>query len=629
MHRQRSVRAVTAALAVTVLAGVAAVTGQATAGHAATATSKDRARQHAFAAAAREFHVPERLLLAVSYAQSRWDDHHGRPSTTGAYGPMALVGRPSGAVAPRGLPAGPESTQSLDRAARLIHASPARLRTDPAANVRGGAALLAAQEKKLAGRTPAAAGEWYAAVARFSGSTTEQALTFADDVYRTLRSGASRTTADGQRVRLGGGAVTPDKSGVTRLRLTKAAKRRTECPAKLDCSFVPAAYKRTDPKDPGAYGNYDTAHRPHGPRIRYIVIHDTEETYAKTRRLFTDPTSQVSAHYVVRSSDGQVTQMVRTRDVAWQAGNWHVNSHSIGVEHEGYEAKGATWFTEPMYRSSARLVRYLAHRFDIPMDRGHVIGHDNVPATGASGVAGMHTDPGPFWDWGHYMDLLHRRDGHAARYSAHAGQVEIAPDFDHNRPPVTTCSGGKCTKLPSQGASFVYLRAKPSDDAPLLGDPKLHPGKPGTTRIQDWGDRASAGQTYAVAGRKPGWTAIWYAGTVGWFRDSAAAPVTRPAHGRTVTPRGSSAATYGVAYPPAGKFPKAIPAPAVTPLPYTLKKDQRYTVIAKVTPAYYYAKTIDSSLPSDHTVVRGGPPYYAIQLGHRIAYVRSGDVRTG
>lgn len=627
MNRHRTVRIATASLAVVVLGGVATVVGQA-----ATAAPSDRVRQSDFTDTAREFHVPERVLLAVSYAQSRWDDHGGKPSTTGAYGPMALVWRPTGAVSPRGLAASDTRTQTLIKAARLLGESPKELRTDPAENIRGGAALLAHWQKQLTGATPAAEGKWYPSVAKYSGSATSEALTFANDVYATLKSGANRTTVDGQKMRLRSGAATPDRSAVKRMRLTAAPKTKAECPASLDCRFEPAAYKQTDPKDPKKYGNYDTAKRPKDLKIRYVVIHDTELSYDKTKKLFADPTAAVSAHYVIRSSDGEVTQMVPTRDVAWHAGNWDFNAHSVGIEHEGYAAKGASWYTEPMYKSSARLTRYLAKRFGIPMDRGHIIGHDNVPGQSAKATAGMHHDPGPFWDWDHYMNLV--RGVSAQRHlpwSAKAKQVRIAPDFDTNEQPVSTCDdNGKCTDLPKQGTSFVYLRSAPRDDAALLGDPSLHPGgKPGTTAVGDWGARASAGQRFAVAGRKPGWTGIWYGGTIGWFRDSKQKPVTRPAHGRTITPSGASAATYGVAFPDKSEYPEKIPPQTVGPLAYTLKKGQKYTVAGATKAGYYYAKTIDSSLPADHTVVNGKQKYYLIQLGHRLAYVRASDVTTG
>ncbi|NEC95898.1 N-acetylmuramoyl-L-alanine amidase, partial [Streptomyces albidoflavus] len=51
----------------------------------------DTGLQGAFAAAAREYRVPESVLLGVAYLQSRWDTHGGAPSVTGGYGPMHLT----------------------------------------------------------------------------------------------------------------------------------------------------------------------------------------------------------------------------------------------------------------------------------------------------------------------------------------------------------------------------------------------------------------------------------------------------------------------------------------------------------------------------------------------------------
>ena len=38
--------------------------------------------------------------------------------------------------------------------------------------------------------------------------------------------------------------------------------------------------------------------------------------------------------------------------------------------------------------------------------------------------------------------------------------------------------------------------------------------------MNDWGDKAPAGEEYVVADRQPGWTAIWFGGTGGWLQDS-------------------------------------------------------------------------------------------------------------
>ncbi|MEK8142002.1 N-acetylmuramoyl-L-alanine amidase [Streptomyces sp. M10(2022)] len=121
----------------------------------------------------------------------------------------------------------------------------------------------------------------------------------------------------------------------------RRGRPRPDCPRGLECDWVPAAYEQTaDPADKETYGNYDTADRPHSNKIKFIVLHDTEEDFDTTLKIFQNPLRQASAHYVVRSSDGHVTQMVKNKDVAWQAGNWHLNTQSIGIEQEGIAAEG-------------------------------------------------------------------------------------------------------------------------------------------------------------------------------------------------------------------------------------------------------------------------------------------------
>ena len=120
-----------------------------------------------------------------------------------------------------------------------------------------------------------------------------------------------------------------------------------------------------------------------------------------------DDKSEASAHYVV-SRDGDIVQLVPLHDVAWHSGNAHVNDHSIGIEHVG-ETYGPEGFTAAEYRSSARLVAWLVRRYDIPVDRAHIIGHSQVPdptPPGEYGGADHHTDPGPHWKWGYYLRLV-------------------------------------------------------------------------------------------------------------------------------------------------------------------------------------------------------------------------------
>ncbi|KIZ17160.1 N-acetylmuramoyl-L-alanine amidase [Streptomyces natalensis] len=621
------------------------------------------ALQRAFTQAADRYHVPRSVLLGVSYLESRWDEHGGAPSVSGGYGPMHLTdartalsrapefsgpdgdargdgSRAGGAAAAAraeraALPAElPARLRTLRRAAELTGLSPQKLRTDPAANVLGGAALLAAEQRSLGRAGSADPARWYAAVARYGGEDSREAgAAFANDVYAVMRQGQSRMTDAGQLITLAaapGLRIDSGQANRAGLRQASAAGRRAapgdpggpwevECPWTVACESVPAPYEEFGDHD---YGNHDLANRPRDQRIDTIVIHDTEGSWETTLRLIKDP-KYVSWHYTVRSSDGLIAQHVPTKDVGWHAGNWYVNSHSVGVEHEGFLASPDAWYTEAMYRTSARLVRYLSRKYDIPLDRQHIIGHDNVPGTTTATIKGMHTDPGPYWDWDHYFTLL------GAPFKPNAGPsgglVTIRPDYDRNRPQYTGCAkpGQPC---PSHGSTAVRLHTAPDERAPLVRDIGLHPdGSDSTIDVNDTGARASTGQRFAVADRAGDWTAIWYLGQKAWFRNPDGARTAVNSRGLIATPKDGRPAipVYGRAYPEQEAYPPGVPYQAVSPLPYTLLAGQKYAVGDRVRGDYFYSPTFDVS---GHAVVRGEDVYYEIQLGHRVGYVRAADV---
>jgi N-acetyl-anhydromuramyl-L-alanine amidase AmpD len=603
--------------------------------------------QGAFAAAAAEYQVPRSVLLGVSYLQSRWDAHGGSPSVTGGYGPMhltdartALAEAPhhsEGAEDPRGddsrpplrpeadLPENaelPPRLRTLPQAAELTGLPAESLRTDAEANVAGGAALLAAAQREL-GREPSTdPADWYGAVARFSGADDRAtAAAYANEVFAVIRDGAHRVTDAGQRVTLPAEPrLAPDTGQLTRAGLRGAAAAGTECPRTVSCEWIPAPYEEFGDKD---YGNHDLADRPASQSIRYIVVHDTEATWDTTLKLVQDPT-YVSWHYSLRSTDGHIAQHVKNKDVAWHAGNWYVNAKSIGLEHEGFLASPDAWYTEAMYRTSARLVKYLAAKYRVPLDRQHILGHDTVPGPTTATIPGMHTDPGPYWDWQHYFELLGRPFGPTADRNSRL--VTILPDYADNRPEFTGCvSGGQPCAV--HGSSAVRLYSEPDTAAPLIRDIGLRPdGSPSTIDVNDLGSRVSTGQQYAVAERRGAWTAIWYLGQKAWFHNPAAQPTAVGATGLVVTPRKDLAEVpvYGRAYPEKEAYPTDVPAQAVSPLPYKLLKGQRYVVGDRLKGEYYYAVSFDTS---GHRVVRGDDVYYEIQFGHRVAFVRAADVR--
>jgi len=708
-----------------------------------------------FAAAAKEFGVPQSVLMAVSYQETLWETHGGQPSATGNYNVMGLtdvqaadVETPSTSekltelkketgdsargrrdAAPSlhpskrvladigAVPVSDPTLHTLDAAAALIHKPAADLRTDPQASVRGGAALLASYEKTLTGGLPSDPGQWYAAVARYAQSPDPNgAKLFAGRVFDTVRSGASRTTADGELVVLpadpgvapkelapstptvpapalpdgtspsgsasgpasaagsapdgsgtagtgasdpasagasaaasapastdagtpadGGGSASPAAGGATASDAA-AATGADIVPAGYATSLapetVPAAWTAECPSTlsclvkPADDNNFDVADRPSdGDQIDTIVIHDTEGGYAGTVSQFQDPSAGTSAHYVVRSSDGQVTQMVQDKDVAIHAGNKYTNMHAIGIENEGYAYQGATWYTESEYASTAALVKYIAAKYGIPLDRQHIIGHDEVPGPIDSYVSGMHWDPGPYWDWNHFMSLV------GAPVTANAAGAPLTvgeavtfsvPFTSANEPTVVDCSwNDPCATMPAQAADFEYLYTGASTSDAKITDP--YDGA-GTTTDSDTNDRITSGESYVVAALSGDWTAIWYDGQKAWFYNPHGA-YTRPAPAGTTIVESASgtAAVYGRAYPESSAYPSGITVQSVTPFSkYTLPAGQEYVANAPVYGDFYDFETAGVQ----GTFVRGTTQYYPIRYGHRLAYVQTSAATT-
>ena len=160
----------------------------------------DSGLEREFAEAAGKYAVPVDLLLAMGYVNTRWEmpppqtneyekgDLHG----WGSYGIMALVQNPS--------------SNTLGEASRLTGISEEKLKTDRAANIMGGAALLAESQ----GQKPPRLGDWLGAVSGKGGNGKDYRAVagvgggelFAEQVSETLRKGAAVRTKAGERVAL-------------------------------------------------------------------------------------------------------------------------------------------------------------------------------------------------------------------------------------------------------------------------------------------------------------------------------------------------------------------------------------------------------------------------------------------
>ncbi|HEY9899643.1 MAG TPA: N-acetylmuramoyl-L-alanine amidase [Pantanalinema sp.] len=124
--------------------------------------------------------------------------------------------------------------------------------------------------------------------------------------------------------------------------------------------------------------------RPQGAAIDMIVIHDTETPGVRDARTiwrhFANPSSQVSAHYVI-GKDGAIVQCVPDALRAWHAGESyyrgqdHLNDRSIGIELVNAQT-GDDPFTNAQYRSLVQLVAHLVATHGIPLDR--IVGHKDI-----------------------------------------------------------------------------------------------------------------------------------------------------------------------------------------------------------------------------------------------------------
>lgn len=294
------------------------------------------------------------------------------------------------------------TADQVAQATTLTGRSEAAIRTELDANVEAAAALLA-EAATADGLDPASRdlAAWAPTLTRFiqADDGPEVAELATAELRALWDEGFDITTEDGERLAMVGPA--------TGLGQSSAALVNGHYP---NIQFVAAASS-----------NYGIRH---GGSVRFVVIHDMEGTVPGTISVFRNPRRQASAHYLVRSRDGQVFQMVREPSSAWHAGHGYINANSIGIEHEGFadRPRGGGYYTPTLYRASAHLTCAIAKRYRIPVDRRHIFGHGNVPSSrssrtlcsdaqavrGVCGGASHHHDPGRYWDWATYMRLVAR-----------------------------------------------------------------------------------------------------------------------------------------------------------------------------------------------------------------------------
>ncbi len=125
----------------------------------------------------------------------------------------------------------------------------------------------------------------------------------------------------------------------------------------------------------------------------YVVIHYTaQDSATQTLKTFTNPKTQVSAHYVI-GADGRIYHMLNDYLRAWHGGSgkWgngtDVNSSSIGIE---LDNNGKQPFAPAQINTLVILLAHLKKTYNIPT--ANFIGHQDLAPT-------RKIDPGPYFPW--------------------------------------------------------------------------------------------------------------------------------------------------------------------------------------------------------------------------------------
>jgi hypothetical protein len=327
-----------------------------------------------FEQAARDYDVPVDLLKAIAYVETRWnhvegEDHElGRVAGAGVFG---LWG------------------DNLDRGAAAAQLDVEVVRTKRAANIAAAAARLA----ELADARGISGGDLLAykpVIADFAQTTDDEArVAYVDDVIRVLATGATSVDEDGSVI-----AVIEPHTEIGMPETTVIAGAGTD---------FPDAIWRASPN----FASRGTH------KVSLVVIHTCEGAYAGCWGWLKNPSSGVSAHYVVNESGSEVTQLVKEASRAYhisaayecsRAGGQQCNKNgvgtnyfSVGIEHGGFGSQ-KSW-SSGLIEKSARLTCDITKRHGVVRDRNHIVAHGQLQPWNRS-------DPGPNWPWSHYIDRV-------------------------------------------------------------------------------------------------------------------------------------------------------------------------------------------------------------------------------
>lgn len=120
-------------------------------------------------------------------------------------------------------------------------------------------------------------------------------------------------------------------------------------------------------------------------KIDRIVIHHNAGTSDENARRtwYVSTGIGTSAHYQI--TPDKIWGCVGENSVAYHAGDYGMNQRSIGIEHLNSTGAPSWQIAEGTYQNSAKLIADICRRYNIPIDRQHIIGHREVSATACPG----------------------------------------------------------------------------------------------------------------------------------------------------------------------------------------------------------------------------------------------------
>ncbi|MCO4773206.1 MAG: N-acetylmuramoyl-L-alanine amidase [Deltaproteobacteria bacterium] len=339
--------------------------------------------QDLFAEAGAEYDVPADLLAAIAWKQSSFAPAEELPHTTAEEGD-GHEHRPAHGW--MGL-----TDEQVTRAGALTGLGAEAIEYSREENVFAAAALLDALRNEMAfaaSPTIPNATWWRPTVAFVELDEAWLSHAWARDVFETLQRGLAVPTLADDVVEI----LPRDLPGLADVEYV--------LPPTSDGSAFAAGTDYPGAARFTAAHSSNQSYRANGAAsIQRVVIHTVEGSYGGAISWFRNPSANVSAHYVVRKSDGEVTQMVRDARKGW-----HVcgsNNDTIGIEHEGAAGNAATW-TPEILDASARLTAWLVTQYNIPIDRNHIVGHGEIQGAGCA----FRSDPGVHFPWSQYMQKV-------------------------------------------------------------------------------------------------------------------------------------------------------------------------------------------------------------------------------